>query len=229
MRARMGRIGSVTWRAAQPIKALASSTEPVAATRMWNFGSQAPSPSTVRPSSPVRVYTRFILTMERLSAASRVDCPDTSPDKRLARAGLDCNAGSPWGCRHVEGDFHSGEGAEPLVLKADRILIMAVEQVVDAAEQTDAVAHVIVGGEVDLGIGRGAQARWEPRPRDIGPLALVHGGRRQRQRIGRLPPRIETCLVLRPAQQLGVSHLVVGQRIGVVRAQSENFPGPVDQ
>ncbi len=46
-----------------PISAFASSIEPCAATRMWNFGNRAPSANAVRPSSPTRVVTLSILIM----------------------------------------------------------------------------------------------------------------------------------------------------------------------
>src|SRR5271166_1116784 len=81
--------------------------------------------------------------------------------------------------RRVEGDPHSGEDTQPRALKANRVLVVPVEQVVDPRISGHAIAQIVGTGEVDESVAVGGQAGNRPGTVNVDPRADKQEGSRE--------------------------------------------------
>src|SRR6516164_4903362 len=125
--------------------------------------------------------------------------------------------------RLVPSECHPDAGvrAETGLLESNRILVLAVEEVIDASEERDVPVERIFGGEIDGHVARSIEARNGEIAVAIDPGADRKDIEAQLPRARRLPLRKQTSLVLWPAQQLFVQYLIGGLGVGVIEAQGQ--------
>src|SRR4051794_34185875 len=86
------------------------------------------------------------------------------------KSGVLSSAALPAG---LECEFDPAEGAQSRAQEAGRLLISAVEQIVDPGEGGDPIAEIVRAGEVDDGVCVGLQPRYREVPVAIGPRPHV--------------------------------------------------------
>src|SRR5215472_5847226 len=96
----------------------------------------------------------------------------------------------------------AGVRSDARLQEADRILVVAVEQVVDASEEREMRVEVEARGEIDRGVARSIEARDGEVAVAIDPGADREDIETQQPGARRLPLRENSALVLRAAQQL---------------------------
>src|SRR5690242_8226262 len=105
--------------------------------------------------------------------------------------------GQTWDASRV---CDAGISSDPRPQEAGWVLIVLVEQVVDAGKRLQVRVDLVVCRDIDHRVARRVQVSSEAVATNVLPVANMHKRCRQGERVDRIPKGLQTPFVLRPSQ-----------------------------